>query len=226
MNLLTAKTTTMKQLLFLNLWIFVFIVNGAFSGYSKNPFFIKKGIETTNRTSLTNLKECINTCTSYKKVPCTYNSIKCTSPQRDTTKKQQPNKGLGQQKRQNVASTEIDGLLLDATFSPGGYEFYVDFSHNWTPPANAANYKIVVKEYQGRGTNMVVAIEVNDKQLVFRRMRPLYSAIHDLATTAATYLNGYITRGDHLRGIDADGNFIDVQQNDVTRKIKTPFDIY
>ena len=84
----------------------------------------------------------------------------------------------------------------------------------------------MVKEYRGRGTNMVVAIEVNDKQLVYRRMRPIYPAIHGLAIAAANYLNGYITRGDHLRGVDADGNFIDVQQNDVTRKIKTPFDIY
>lgn len=223
---LTSKTITMKQLLFLSFWIIIFIINNNFTGYSKSSFFIKKSIETANSTSFTDLKACLKNGTSYKKVTCAYLSIKRTSPQIDTTKKKQPNKGLGQQKRQNIVSTEIDGLLLDATFSPGGYDFYVDFSHNWTPPANAMNYKIVVKEYQGRGTNMVVAIEVNDKQLVYRRMRPIYPAIHGLATAAATYLNGYIARGDHLRGIDADGNFIDVQQNDVTRKIKTPFDIY
>lgn len=216
----------MKRFLFLIFWILIFVISSNVSGYSKNRFFIKKSIETTNSTSFTDLKECLKNGTSYKKVHCSDNPITSTSPQIDTTKKQQPNKGLGQQKRQNIGSTEIDGLLLDATFSPGGYDFYIDFSHNWIPPANAVNYKIVVKEYQGRGTNMVVAIEVNDKQLVFRRMRPIYPAIHGLATTAATYLNGYIARGDHLRGIDADGNFIDAQQNDVTRKIKTPFDIY
>ncbi|MFK7983682.1 MAG: CsgE family curli-type amyloid fiber assembly protein, partial [Saprospiraceae bacterium] len=152
----------MKRLLFLNLWIFVFIING----HSENSFFIKESIESTNEASLTDLKKCNENRTSYKQVPCVYNSIKCTSPQIDTTKKKQPNKGLSQQKRQNIVSTEIDGLLLDATFSPGGYDFYIDFSHNWIPPANAMNYKIVVKEYQGRGANMVVAIEVNDKQLV------------------------------------------------------------
>jgi len=203
------------------------LINGHLIGHSKSPFFSKKTIETTNNASFADLKEYLKMGTSYEKSPCSYNPLKSiTSPQIDTTKKKQPNKGLGQQKRQNIATTEIDGLLLDATFSPGGYDFYIDFSQNWTPPVNAMNYKIVVKEYQGRGTNMVVAIEVNDKQLVFRRMRPLYSAIHELAITAANYLNGYIARGDHLRGIDADGNFIDAQQNDVTKKIKTPFDIY
>jgi len=39
-------------------------------------------------------------------------------------------------------------------------------------------------------------------------------------------LNGYIAKGNHLRGVDADGNFIDVQSTNETRKIKTPFDVY
>jgi len=218
----------MKQLLLLNFWILVFVINGNFMGYSKKPFFIKKTTKTTNITYFTDIKEYQKTGTSYEKSHCSTIFIQNTSPQTDSTKKQLkvPNKGLGQQKRQNIVTTEIDGLLLDATFSAGGYDFYIDFSQNWTPPANAINYKIVIKEYQGRGTNVVVAIEVNDKQLVFRRMRPIYPAIHGLAVSAANYLNGYISRGDHLRGIDADGNFIDVQQNNVTKKIKTPFDIY
>jgi len=216
----------MKQLLFLNFWVFIFAMSYPFISSSKNNFFIKKSIETTNHTSFTDLKECLKIGASYKKLQGYFNPFSSTSPQIDTTKKKQPNKGLGQLNIQNLITTEIDGLLLDATFSPGGYDFYIDFSQNWTPPANAINYKIVVKEYQGRGTNVVVAIEVNDKQLVYRRMRPTYPAIHGLAVAAANYLNGYIARGDHLRGIDADGNFIDVRQNDVTRQIRTPFDVY
>ena len=125
-----------------------------------------------------------------------------------------------------VASPEIDGLVLNETFSPGGYDFYLDFTQNWTPPADAQHYTVLVKEYPGRGVSIVVAIEVNGKQLVYRRMRPVYSAVHDLATAAANYLSGYLARGDHLRGVDADGNFIDVQRTDVTRQIKTPFDIF
>jgi len=151
-----------------------------------------------------------------------------SSPQQDTTKKKlmAPDKGQGAPKQQQIALNEIDGLVIDATFSPGGYDFYIDFSQNWTPPIGAANYTVLIKEYQGRGTNITVAIEVNGKQLVYRRMRPIYPAIHGLSVAAASYLNGYITRGDHLRGIDADGNFIDVQQAGTTRQIKTPFDIY
>ncbi len=219
----------MKRPLFLSIWLLVFVIISKPIGYSKNSRLIKETIETTNKTYFTDEKEQQKADASHNKSICFDFPIRSNySPQVDTTKKKviQPNKGLGQPITKNIVANEIDGLLIDATFSPGGYDFYVDFSQNWTPPINAVNYKIVVKEYLGRGTNMVVAIEVNDKQLVYRRMRPIYPAIHGLSVAAANYLNGYIARGDHLRGIDADGNFIDVQQNDVTRKIKTPFDVY
>ncbi len=167
----------------------------------------------------------VSSKSSYEKLLVSQHN---NSPQQDTTKKKLigPDKGQVAQKQQQIVLNEIDGLVIDATFSSGGYDFYIDFSQNWTPPIGGANYTIVVKEYQGRGANMIVAIEVNGKQLVYRRMRPIYSAIHSLSIAAANYLNGYIARGDHLRGIDADGNFIDVQQAGVTRQIKTPFDVY
>ena len=179
-------------------------------------------------------KEKKNTCFTAKQVLClspSYEkspySLGSNSLQQDTSKKKKivPDNGLAQQ-AQTTLVNEIDGMVMDATFSPGGYDFYIDFSQRWTPPNGAINYSIVVKEYPGRGVNIVVAIEVNGKQLVYRRMRPVYTSIHDLAVAAANYLNGYIARGDHLRGVDADGNFIDVQRTDITRQIKTPFDIY
>ncbi|MEM6316508.1 MAG: hypothetical protein AAF960_02505 [Bacteroidota bacterium] len=151
------------------------------------------------------------------------------SSQTDTTKKKitLPNKGIGQKKNPPRASSmEVDGLLLNTTFSPGGYDFYVALSQNFTPPNGAYGYHIVVKEYEGRGVNITLAVEVNGKQLVYRRMRPIYPAVNGLAISVANYLSGYLTRGDHLSGVDADGNFIDIQQTDVTRRIKTPFDIY
>lgn len=170
--------------------------------------------------------------TSHNRVPSIPEKLGQTlyrhPPSQDTTKKKVvvPNKNQSPPAVQKVVLNEIDGLVIDATFSPGGYDFYVDFSQNWTAPIGAENYTIVVKEYPGRGVNIVVAIEVNGKQLVNRRMRPIYPAIHSLSVAAANYLNGYIAQGNHLRGIDADGNFIDVQQTGVTRQIKTPFDIY
>ena len=223
----------MKRYLFFGIWMSIFVMMNSAIAHSKTNkcslFFGKKSIETADITYFTELKVPIKNSASYEKSHCSYIPIGNNySPQIDTTKNKikRPNKGLGQLVTQNIVPTEIEGLLLDATFSPGGYDFYIDFSQNWTAPAKASNYKIVVKEYPGRGAIIVVAIEVNDKQLVYRRMRPIYPAIHGLSVAAANYLNGYIARGDHLRGVDADGNFIDVQQNDVTRKIKTPFDIY
>jgi len=219
----------MKRFLFFGIGISFLVLLCSPTGYSSNSHVIKKSIQTTDKIYFTELKESFKEGSSYEKSHCSYMPIQNNySPQIDTTKKKikQPNEGLGQIVTQNIIPTEIDGLLLDATFSPGGYDFYIDFSQNWTAPATATNYKIVVKEYPGRGANIIVAIEVNDKQLVYRRMRPIYPTIHALSIAATNYLNGYIARGDHLRGVDADGNFIDVQQNNTTKQIKTPFDIY
>jgi len=85
------------------------------------------------------------------------------SPQRDTTKKKitQSDKGLVQQHKQQQPITEIDGLLLNSTISAAGYDFYVDFSHNWTPPANAQGYTIVVKEYMGDGCDQFIPLYIN-----------------------------------------------------------------
>jgi hypothetical protein len=146
--------------------------------------------------------------------------------QTDTLKKKQTLSRKQLATQPQIATSEIDGLLLNATFSPGGYDFYLALSHNWTPPINASGYTILVKEYQGRGVNIVVAVEVNDRQLVFRRMRPTYGQVQSLAVAVANYIHSYIARGDHIRGLDADGNFIDVQRSDITKQIKTPFDVY
>ncbi len=124
-----------------------------------------------------------------------------------------------------TTSIEIDALLLDATFSPGGYDFYVLFSQNWAPPA-ASDYQIVIKEYPGKGVNIILAIELNKVQLVYRRLRPTYQNLNWLATAAANYLSNYLAQGNHLLGIDANGNLIDPKKTDATKRIKTPFDIY
>lgn len=227
----------MKQLFFLFFGLGTLFFTPSAYGNNSTSFLYQKSDESTTITYFTDYKGFFHFNNGipsyYEKSLCPLNGDRYLfgfdySPQRDTTKKQitQSDKGLIQQKKQQQTITEIDGLLLNATISSAGYDFYVDFSQNWTPPINAQGYTIVVKEYAGRGVNIVVAIEVNGKQLVYRRMRPIYPAIHQLSIAAANYLNGYISKGNHLRGIDADGNFIDVQATNETRKIKTPFDVY
>lgn len=223
----------MKELFILLLGGITF-VNPSFSKHTNTLcFFAEKLATTTSITYFTDYQGLSDIGPSYEKLFYSQNTsrfyiVDDYSLQIDTSKKKLklPDNGQGKQQKQRIVTTEIDGLLLDATFSPGGYDFYLFFSQNWTPPAGASGYTLVVKEYPGRGANIVVAIEVNGKQLVYRRMRPIYPAINGLAVAAANYLTGYLARGDHLKGVDADGNFIDAQQNDVTRRIKTPFDIY
>jgi len=201
--------------------------NATYTLYQKS----NETIITATITYFTNFRGLSSDSPSYEKSLCPQNGNRHLIgfddySQRDTIKKKltQLDKGLVQKQRQT--SNEIDGLLLNATISPAGYDFYVDFSHNWNAPINAQGYTIVVKEYLGRGTNIILAIEVNNKQLVYRQLRPVYSTIHQLATSAANYISGYLSKGNHLRGVDADGNFIDVQATNETRKIKTPFDVY
>ena len=227
------------------LYFFIFILGTLFfapSVFGNNATYTlcqksNETITTTTITYFTNFKGLSSDGPSYEKSLCTLNGNRHLIGfddylQRDTTKKKltQSDKGLVQQqkkqKQQQQISNEIDGLLLNATINSAGYDFYVDFSHNWTAPINAQGYTIVVKQYPGRGTNIILAIEVNGKQLVYRQLRPVYSSINQLATSAANYINGYLGKGNHLRGVDADGNFIDVQATNETRKIKTPFDVY
>lgn len=132
----------MKRLLFLSSWILIFAISNNPIGYSKNNISIKESTETTNETSFTDIKEQQKAGASHSEFTCFDFPIGNNySPQIDTTKKKviQPNKGLGQPITKNIVTTEIDGLLLDATFSPGGYDFYIDFSQNWTPPITATN---------------------------------------------------------------------------------------
>lgn len=207
---------------------YAFINKSASTDYG---FLNKNRIELLKNTRL-EFKEILFKKATYEKqlypkeqsfVPITNNFLQDTSK---TKKILRPNKGSTNQQKQRIVTTEIDALVLDATFSLGGYDFYKDFSQNFTPPTAASGYMILVKEYPGRGTNIVIAVEVNGKQLVFRRMRPVYSEIHSLSIAVSNYLNGYLARGGHLSGVDADGNFIDVQQTNTTRQIKTPFDVY
>ncbi len=117
----------------------------------------------------------------------------------------------------------IDGLVLNNTLSREGYDFYVMFTHYWTPPANAVNFQIIVKEYTRAGRNTVLAISLNDKELVYRVVTPSYSALDDLASAAANHLSTYLKNGNHLNGLEAKNNLKDTKSD--SKRITSPFDV-
>ena len=200
--------TAIKYLIGIGLLISIF-------GFELFPYH--QANATSNNRELLNLNPMLPSCENQL-----FSFFYLLQP--DTSKKTTSNADTGFA-RTTVPSGDADALVLNATYSPGAYDFYVLFSQNWVAP-EASDYQIVIKEYPGRGVNIVLAIELNEVQLVYRQLRPTYEALHWLATAAANYLSNYIAQGNHLLGVDANGNLIDPKKTDATRRIKTPFDIY
>ena len=95
--------------------------------------------------------------------------------------------------------TEVQGLILNATFSGGGYDFYLAFTHQWAAPPGILGYNIVIREVTSRGRNVTLAIDVNGQNLVYRTMQPSIGALQALAAQAAEYINSYLYNQNHLR---------------------------
>lgn len=123
-----------------------------------------------------------------------------------------------------VPQQVIDGLVLNNTLSREGYDFYVLFTHYWTPPANAVNFQIIVKEYTRAGRSTILAISLNDKELVYRVVTPSYKALNSLASAAANHLSAYLRNGNHLNGLDTKSNLKDAKSD--SKRITSPFDVY
>jgi len=117
----------------------------------------------------------------------------------------------------------IDGLVLNNTLSREGYDFYIMFTHYWTPPVNAVNFQIIVKEYNRAGRSTILAISLNDKELVYRVVTPTYSALDGLASAAANHLSTYLKNGNHLNGLETKSNLKDSKSN--SKRITSPFDV-
>ncbi|MGN7611573.1 CsgE family curli-type amyloid fiber assembly protein [Magnetococcales bacterium HHB-1] len=65
-----------------------------------------------------------------------------------------------------AAAPEIDGLLLQQTYTPFGYDFYFAFTRKWSPP-NVKGYNILIDEIPFRARSSVIRIHINN-QLAFQ----------------------------------------------------------
>lgn len=93
---------------------------------------------------------------------------------------------------------EVSGSIMNATFSRGGYDFYIYFTHHWAPPVDVPNYHVVIKEYPARGRTLSIGIEVNEKQIFTRRLQPSAAGLEALARALVEYVNGYLKQGKHV----------------------------
>jgi hypothetical protein len=93
---------------------------------------------------------------------------------------------------------EINGMVMNASTTRGGYDFYLYFTRHWAEPNNVPSYNITINEFPGRGRNIRVGIMVNEKQVFTRNIQPSADGLESLAKALADYIHGYITSGKHV----------------------------
>ncbi|WP_040605698.1 CsgE family curli-type amyloid fiber assembly protein [Salisaeta longa] len=99
-----------------------------------------------------------------------------------------------------VPSTEgmrLRGLVIDATLTKLGRDFYLQFFQYWEPPAVQGFYTIEITERPTPGRGTLVEARVND-DILFRSRLQTDSDIDTLALTAARRVYQYVRSGQGL----------------------------
>ena len=94
---------------------------------------------------------------------------------------------------------EIDGLIVDATVTKAGRDFYQVFYNNWQAPPNAKNFSIEIKEKPSRGLGTIVSIDVNDRQVIEIPLQPRYDIIESMAEQAVRSIYGYLQNYEQIQ---------------------------
>jgi curli production assembly/transport component CsgE len=107
---------------------------------------------------------------------------------------------------------EIEGLVVDATATKVGGDFYDIFFSKWNPDSDLPSLSITISErpLPNRGSQVMVSIEDN---VIFQRfVQPRYDALEenaDLAVEIAlSYLRNYESVQKQLQGDDLAGSGI------------------
>ncbi|WP_426490971.1 CsgE family curli-type amyloid fiber assembly protein [Hymenobacter sp. 102] len=79
---------------------------------------------------------------------------------------------------------ESSGLVVDQTITKIGHDFYDVFYAQWEPPAGLQDFTIVISERPARGNSAIVAVAVNDAELLEMPLQPKYELIEEAAGQA------------------------------------------
>ncbi len=94
---------------------------------------------------------------------------------------------------------EIDGLIIDETRSKPARDFYELFYNKWSPPPNAKDYSITIRELPSRGRSARIAVEVNDQVLLQRFLQPRYELIGAQVEQAIRLLRHHLDNTENLK---------------------------
>jgi curli production assembly/transport component CsgE len=98
---------------------------------------------------------------------------------------------------------ESSGLIVDQTITKIGHDFYDQFFSHWEPPSGYDDFTITVNERPARGNNAIVALTVNETDLLEFPLQSKYDLIEEGA----------------LQAIDIVKNFLQEEQN-VSRQLE------
>jgi curli production assembly/transport component CsgE len=106
--------------------------------------------------------------------------------------------------------TEIEGLIVDQTITKVGHDFYDVFYTNWEAPAGATDFTVTLRERPARGTATLVALEVNDTELLEMPLQPKFEVVEAAAQEAVAVAQDFLTRSqtvkNQLDGADQSGS--------------------
>ncbi|MFC6222054.1 CsgE family curli-type amyloid fiber assembly protein [Hymenobacter artigasi] len=93
---------------------------------------------------------------------------------------------------------ESSGLIVDQTITKIGHDFYDQFFNRWEPPPGNDDFTITINERPARGNNAIVAISVNDDELLEFPLQAKYDLIEEAAQQAIEMATAFLLQAQNL----------------------------
>lgn len=93
---------------------------------------------------------------------------------------------------------ESSGLVVDQTITKIGHDFYEQFFSHWDAPSGNDDYTITINERPARGNNAIIALSVNDSELLEFPLQAKYDLIEEAAQQAIEIVTGFLQQAQNL----------------------------
>ena len=93
---------------------------------------------------------------------------------------------------------ESSGLVVDQTITKIGHDFYDQFFSHWEPPPGVNDFTIIINERPARGNNALVALTVNDTELLEFPLQAKYDLLEEAALQAIDVASGFLQEAQNL----------------------------
>ena len=105
---------------------------------------------------------------------------------------------VNSRRQQAQLGLESSGLVVDQTITKIGHDFYDQFYARWEVPPGTDNFTIVINERPSRGNNAIVALTVNDTELLEFPLQAKYDLIEEAAIQAVDVAGGFLQQAQNL----------------------------